>query len=241
MAVITNTAATPRYTYEIVHTFPHDRSAFTEGLIYLEGYLLESTGLNDQSTLRKVELETGKVIKQISLPSQYFGEGIGVFNGKIFQLTWTNQTGFVYDLQSFAQQMQFSYPGEGWALTTDGQSLIMSDGTDQLRFLDPTSLQLRRTIRVTDHGHPIPRLNELEYVKGEIFANVWGSEYVVRINPQTGQLTGIIDFGGLLAPEDRDSKTDVLNGIAYDAATDRLFITGKCWPKLFEVRLKLIQ
>jgi glutamine cyclotransferase len=235
-AAATNNA-TPLYHYEIVHTYPHDRAAFTQGLVFLDGVLYESTGLNGASTLRKVELETGKVLKKISIPGQYFGEGIAILDGKIFHLTWQNQKGFVYDLQTFNQEKEFSYTGEGWGLATDGHSLIMSDGTDQIRFLDPRTLQVEHTIRVSRRGQPVVNLNELEYIKGEIFANIWETDYVVRIDPKTGQVVGIINFTGLLPPEDRNG-TDVLNGIAYDAAGDRLFITGKCWPKLFEVRLK---
>ncbi|MDB6021314.1 MAG: hypothetical protein JWQ04_1171 [Pedosphaera sp.] len=234
-------AATPFYSYDIIHAWPHDRGAFTQGLVFLDGFLFESTGLNGESTLRKTELQTGKVLKQISIPEQYFGEGIAVLNGKIFHLTWQSSKGFVYDLQTFNQEREFSYTGEGWGLATDGQSLIMSDGTDQLRFLDPKTLQVQHTIAVSDHGQPVARLNELEYIKGEIFANVWGTDWIVRINPITGQVVGAINFAGLLAPEDHDANTDVLNGIAYDAAGDRLFVTGKHWPKLFEVRLKPAQ
>ncbi len=231
-------APTPVYTYEVVHTFPHDHGAFTQGLLYLDGALYESTGLNGQSSLRKVDLATGTVLKQLNIPREYFAEGLALLNGKLFQLTWQNQKGFVYDLETFNQEKEFSYSGEGWGLTTDGQSLILSDGTAQIRFLDPVTFQVKRAITVLDHGRPINRLNELEYVKGEIFANIWTTDVVVRIDPITGNVVGVIDFRGLLAPQDRQ-YTDVLNGIAYDAAGDRLFITGKLWPKLFEVRLKL--
>jgi glutaminyl-peptide cyclotransferase len=173
------------------------------------------------------------------VPSQYFAEGLAALEGKLFQLTWQNQKGFVYDLKSLRLEREFTYLGEGWGLTTDGRRLIMSDGTDQIRFLDPSTLEVKGRIRVTANGQPLNRLNELEYVKGEIFANVWGTDYVVRIDPVTGRVVGMIDFTGLLAAQERDENTDVLNGIAYDAAGDRLFVTGKRWPKLFEVRLKL--
>jgi glutaminyl-peptide cyclotransferase len=227
------------YTYDVVKTYPHNRDAFTEGLFYLDGVLYESTGLNGQSTVRKVDLQTGKVLQQIKVPPQYFGEGMATLNGKLYQLTWQTQKGFVYDLETFKLERDFTYTGEGWGLTTDGHWLIMSDGTDQIRFLDPNTLAENRRITVMVHGLPVKRLNELEYIKGEIFANVWGTDYVVRIDPATGKLLGVIDFTGLLAPQDRDKDTDVLNGIAYDAKSDRLFVTGKKWPKLFEVRLKL--
>ena len=226
------------YTYEVINAWPHDRGAFTQGLVFLDGALLESTGLNGQSSLRRVELKTGNVLQREEVPPQYFAEGLAVLNGKLFQLTWQNQKGFVYDLKSFRLEREFTYSGEGWGLTTDGRWLIMSDGTAQLRFLDPTTLEVKQRITVTAHGQPVDRLNELEYVKGEIFANMWGTDYVVRIEPASGRVAGVIDFMGLLPAEERDENTDVLNGIAYDAAGDRLFVTGKRWPKLYEVRLK---
>jgi glutamine cyclotransferase len=226
------------YTYEVINIFPHDPSAFTQGLLYLNGALFESTGLNGQSTLRQVDLQTGKVRLQVPLRYEYFAEGLAVLDNKIFQLTWTNGKAFVYDLQSFKLQNEFTYSGEGWGLATDGKLLIMSDGTDTLRFVAPDNFKIQRTIRVNDHGRPILRLNELEYVKGEIFANIWQTDFVVRIHPATGNVAGLIDFSGLLQARDYDATTDVLNGIAYDAAGDRLFVTGKRWPKLFEVRLK---
>lgn len=232
-------AALPLYTYEVVNTYPHDPGAFTQGLVFLDGALLESTGLNGQSSLRKVDLPTGEVLKRVEVPAEYFAEGLALLNGKLFQLTWQNHKGFVYDLASFQLEKEFTYEGEGWGLATDGRSLILSDGTDQIRFLDPATFAVQRTIRVLAHDQPVERLNELEYIKGEIYANVWGSDYVVRIDPATGTVTGVIDFTGLLPAGDRRIDTDVLNGIAYDAKGDRLFITGKKWPKLFEVRLKL--
>jgi glutamine cyclotransferase len=233
------TAEIPIYTYDVINTYPHDPGAFTQGLVFLDGALLESTGLYGQSTLRKVDLKTGGVLKRVEVPAQYFAEGLAVLDGQLFQLTWQNHKGFVYDLESFQLKKDFSYEGEGWGLATDGHWLILSDGTDQIRFLDPATFEVKRTIHVTARGQPVNRLNELEYVNGEIFANVWGSDYVVRIDPATGRITGVIDFTGLLAPQDRSVDTDVLNGIAYDAGKNRLFITGKKWPKMFEVRLKL--
>jgi glutamine cyclotransferase len=233
------TAKIPIYTYEVVNTYPHDPNAFTQGLVFLDGALLESTGLNGQSSLRKVDLKTGSVLKRVEVPAEYFAEGLAALDGKLFQLTWQNQKGFVYDLESFKLEKDFSYEGEGWGLTTDGHWLILSDGTDQIRFLDPATFEVKQTIHVLARGQSVNRLNELEYINGEIFANVWGSDYVVRIDPTTGRVTGVIDFTGLLAPQDRSFDTDVLNGIAYDAKENRIFITGKKWPKLFEVRLKL--
>ena len=231
-------AAVPVYTYEVVHVWPHDRGAFTEGLTWLDGGFLESTGLNGASTLRKVDLATGEVRQQVDLPSEFFGEGATALGRKVYQLTWKNQRGFIYDLGTLEKIGEFSYAGEGWGLTTDGRSLIMSDGTNQIRFLDPATFEVTRTIGVFSDGQPLAQLNELEYVKGELFANIWQTPFVARIDPATGRLLGLVDFAGLLAPGDYDNHTDVLNGIAYDAADDRLFVTGKDWPKLFEVRLK---
>lgn len=233
------TAPIPIYTYDVVNVYPHDPGAFTQGLVFLDGALLESTGLNGESSLRRVDLKTGNVLKRVEVPAEYFAEGLAVLSNKLFQLTWQNHKGFVYDLESFKLEKEFTYDGEGWGLATDGHSLILSDGTDQIRFLDPVTFEVKRSIRVLAGDRSVNRLNELEYIKGEIFANVWGSDFVVRIDPATGKVTGVIDFTGLLPPQDHGVNTDVLNGIAYDAAGDRLFITGKKWPKLFEVRLKL--
>jgi len=227
----------PEYTYQVVATFPHDSTAFTQGLVYLKGVLFETTGLNRRSSLRRVEYQTGRVLQKCDLPSQYFGEGMTIIGDRIFQITWQNQKGFVYNLSTFAVENEFTYTGEGWGLTTDGNVLILSDGTNQLRFLDPTTFKVLRTISVFHHGQPLRQLNELEYVRGEIYANVWQTNTVARIDPTTGQLLGTVDFSGLLTAEDYRLHPDVLNGIAYDATGDRLFITGKLWPKLFEVRL----
>jgi glutamine cyclotransferase len=229
-----------RYSYEIVGTFPHDRAAFTQGLVFLDGKLIESTGLNGHSTLREVDLASGQVLRQVPVPDSYFAEGLAVLGGKAYQLTWQAQKGFVYDQTTFRLESEFSYTGEGWGLATDGHWLIMSDGTSTIRFLDPSTFKVQRTIQVTVQGRPVDQLNELEYIQGDIFANVWRTDYVVRIDPVNGAVTGVIDFSGLLLPADRDTNTDVLNGIAYDAANDRLFVTGKLWPKLFEVRLKRV-
>jgi glutaminyl-peptide cyclotransferase len=229
---------TPVYTYQVVNAWPHDRDAFTQGLVYFNGVLLESTGLYGRSSLRLVELNTGRVLQQVPVPPGCFAEGLAALRGKLYQLTWQNHKGFVYDQETFQLEKEFSYEGEGWGLTTDGQSLILSDGTDRLRFLNPATFAVERSINVSDQGRPVARLNELDYVKGEIYANVWQTDFIVRINPTNGVVTGWIDLGGLLSPADRDATTDVLNGIAYDAAGDRLFVTGKFWPKLFEVRLE---
>lgn len=226
------------YTYEVVNSFPHDQTAFTQGLDYHEGYLYESTGQNGASSLRKVDLQTGQVVMQVKLASQYFAEGATVFRGRVFQLTWVSRQGFVYDLSTFQTLKTFSYLGEGWGLTHDGRSLIMSDGTNQIRFLNPETFEVERTISVVDQRLPLRYLNELEYVDGDIFANVWRTDRIVRINPQTGRINGWIDLTGLLTAEDRQRQVDVLNGIAYDSSTRRLFVTGKLWPKLFEIKLK---
>jgi glutamine cyclotransferase len=225
------------YGYQIVNTFPHDRAAFTQGLVFLGGALLETTGLNGQSSLRRVELATGRVLQRVELPTQYFGEGMAVIGQKIYQVTWQNRTGFVYDLSTFSAGRTFTYEGEGWGLTTDGQALILSDGTDTLRWLDPTTFQVTRTVRVTNAARPLALLNELEWVQGEVWANVWQTDTVARIDPVSGRVTGLVDFSGLLTPTDRIGNIDVLNGIAFDAVGGRIFVTGKNWPKLFEVRI----
>lgn len=227
----------PLYTYQVVHEFPHDPTAFTQGLDYVDGILIEGTGRRGQSTLRRVDLDTGQVLQSLRLPDQLFGEGVTVLGDKIYQLTWQENIGFVYDRETFALLDTFSYPTEGWGLTHDGQRLIMSDGTANLYFLDPMTLQEIGRVEVRDPHGPVTLLNELEYVEGEVFANVWRTDWIARIDPGTGQVTGWIDLAGLLQPEDMAQPVDVLNGIAYDEATGRLFVTGKLWPKLFEIRL----
>jgi len=241
----TNSAAPPaapaaivNYTYEVVNTFPHDPRAFTQGLLFQDGKLFESTGLYGQSNLRQVELATGNVLRFTPVPGEFFAEGLAAMDGKLYQLTWTNGKAFVYDARTLAKQGEFKYTGEGWGLTSDDHWLIMSDGTSVIRFLDPATFKADHAINVTRNGAPQTYLNELEYVKGEIFANIWQTDWVARIDPATGRITGMIDFSNLLPLADRKPETDVLNGIAYDPAGGRLFVTGKRWPKLFEVRLK---
>jgi glutaminyl-peptide cyclotransferase len=226
----------PTYGYQIQHVYPHDPAAFTQGLQYLDGVLYEGTGLHGRSSIRKVALETGKVLQRHDVAAEYFGEGITVWKNDLIELTWKTQVAFVYDRATFQLKKQFSYLGEGWGLTHDGTNLIMSDGSDQLRVLDPVTFSEQRRIRVTEAGAPLRNLNELEVVKHEILANVWQTDYVARIAPDTGRVVGYIDLRGLLSPAERASA-DVLNGIAYDAAGDRLFITGKLWPKLFEIKI----
>jgi glutamine cyclotransferase len=221
--------------YRIERVYPHDPNAFTQGLQYVDGFLYETTGLNGRSSLRKVKLETGEVLQKRDLPAKYFGEGFTVWRSSIIQLTWQSEIAFVYDKATFEPRGQFSYVGEGWGLTHDGTSLIMSDGSERLRFLDPVTFAERRRLPVSANGTPVRHLNELEVVKGEILANIWQSDYLARIAP-TGRVTGWINLNGLLPPAER-AGVDVLNGIAHDPERDRLFVTGKLWPKLFEISL----
>lgn len=229
--------STPIYTYKVLKVYPHDPEAFTQGLVYLDGALYEGTGLEGHSSLRRVDLETGEVLQQYDLPERYFGEGIAVLGQRIFQLTWRSHVGFVYGRAKFDKQREFPYATEGWGLTHDGKRLIMSDGTATLYFLDPDKLNQTGNVEVRDERGPVSRLNELEYVEGEIYANVWQTDRIARISPKTGQVLGWIDLRDLLSPADRVRQVDVLNGIAYDAAGKRLFVTGKWWPKLFEIEL----
>jgi glutamine cyclotransferase len=231
-------AAPVKYGYEVVHIYPHDPGAFTQGLVFTDGKLYEGTGQEGRSSLRDVELQTGHVVKKVDLPEPYFGEGIALLNNKIYQLTWQHQVGFIYDAQKFEQLGKFNYSGEGWGLTTDGHSLILSDGTNRIRFLDPDSFNVTKTIAVLDGKLPVNELNELEYVNGEIYANIWHDQRIATIDPQTGHVTGWIDLTGLLPPGDVQDEEAVLNGIAYDPAGNRLFVTGKLWPRLFEIKLR---
>ena len=226
----------PVYGYTVQHTYPHDPNAFTQGLEYLNGYLYEGTGLNGRSSIRKVKLETGKVLRERGVPRAYFGEGITVWKSSLIELTWESQLAFVYDRDTFAPRRRFTYAGEGWGLTHDATNLIMSDGTSELRFVDPETFTERRRVRVTDGGRAVTRLNELEYVKGQVLANIWTTDNIARIDPGSGRVLGWIDLRGLL-PETQRVSDAVLNGIAYDEAKDRLFVTGKLWPKLFEIRI----
>jgi len=228
----------PLYGYHVEHVYPHDAQAFTQGLEFVDGVFYEGTGLNGHSSIRKVKIDTGEVLQKRDVPAEHFGEGITVWKNELIELTWRSQVALVYDRATFEPQRTFSYVGEGWGLTHDGTNLIMSDGSAQLRVLAPATFAERRRIDVTAAGAPLRNLNELEYVKGEIFANVWLTDYVARIAPDTGKVTGYIDLRGLLTPAERravDAQGGVLNGIAYDAARDRLFVTGKLWPKVFEI------
>jgi len=230
-------AGLPNYGYKVEHVYPHDPHAYTEGLFYLDGYLYESTGQVGQSTIRKVRLEDGAVVQSRAILPSLFGEGIVNWGDQIVSLTWRDQVGFRWTLSDFTEIREFHYTGEGWALTTDGQSLIKSDGTPILRFLDPETLLERREITVTAEGQPVKNLNELEWVKGEILANVWTTNRIARIDPKTGNVTGWIDMGLLPEALHGAGRDAVLNGIAYDKEHDRLFITGKDWPHLYQIRV----
>jgi glutaminyl-peptide cyclotransferase len=225
------------YDYRVVNVFPHDPQAFTQGLLYRDGYLYESTGLYGRSDLRRVRLETGEVLARRPIDPRYFAEGLADFGNRLIQLTWQENTGFIYELETFALIGTFSYPGEGWGLTSDGERLIMSDGTAELRFLDPDTLAETSRVTVMQAGVPVDNLNELELIDGSVYANIWQSDEIVIIDPATGRVTGRIDMQGLLPPEVR-ARVDVLNGIAWDEQGDRLFVTGKLWPSLFEIRLQ---
>lgn len=228
----------PVYGYQVVHTYPHDTHAFTEGLFYLKGFLYESTGLEGESSIRKVRLETGEVVQKIDIPAQYFGEGIVNWKAHLVSLTWKSGIGFVYDLATLKVQRRFSYSGEGWALTQDGKRLIMSDGTPQLRFLDPITLKETGRLSVSYNGTAVSSINELEWVKGKIYANVWHTNVLIIIDPNSGIVSGVVNLAGLLSPSEQAPGPDgVLNGIAYDDVHDRLFVTGKNWSKLFEIRV----
>ncbi|NOX61883.1 MAG: glutaminyl-peptide cyclotransferase [Chloroflexi bacterium] len=229
-------AKAPVYGYRVVHVYPHDAGAFTQGLVYDRGDLLEGTGLRGRSSLRRVDLETGAVLQQRALPAHLFGEGVALVDDRIYQLTWTSQQGFVYDRASFELLDSFTYPTQGWGLAYDGERLIMSDGSDTLYFRNPETFAELGRVKVRDGATAVTRLNELEYVQGEVWANIWLTDRIARIDPQTGQVTGWIDLTGLLTPQEQ-AAADVLNGIAYDPQTDRIFVTGKLWPKLFEIEL----
>lgn len=231
-------APVAKYGYQILNIFPHDSNAFTQGLILVDGKLLESTGQEGSSTLRHVELETGRVLKKVEVPLPYFAEGLTVLNGKVYQLTWQHKLGFIYDLQTLERVGQFNYQGEGWGLTTDGHSLIMSDGSNRLKYLDPSSFSVTKTIDVVDGKTRVDELNELEFVQGEIYANVWHDPRIAVIDPQTGRVKAWIDLTGLMPESELQDPEAVLNGIAYDQANNKLFVTGKLWPRLFEIRVK---
>jgi glutamine cyclotransferase len=221
----------------VVRTYPHDQDAFTQGLEYYGGCLYESTGIAGQSTLRKVVLRTGEVVQKVSLPRQYFGEGLTIFHGKIYQLTWLSKKGFIYDLRSLRQVGEFPYDTEGWGLTHDDASLIVSDGTNKIRYIDPVSFAVKRTLEVYAGGEAVVNVNELEFINGEIFANIWHAPRIARIDARSGQVTAWIDLTAIAAKE-QNGEEGVLNGIAYDKAGDRLFVTGKNWAKVLEIKVE---
>jgi glutamine cyclotransferase len=226
----------PVYGYEVVNTYPHDPGAWTQGLAIHDGKLYEGTGQRGQSSLRQVDLETGELLQRHNLSQRYFGEGITILDGRIYQLTWQSHIGFVYDLETFEQQKTFFLAGEGWGITHDSEQIIVSDGTHFLRFLDPETLQETHRVAVMANGTPVNYLNELEYINGEVWANVWYQDILVRIDPATGNVVGVVNMAGLYPR--RGGRDEVLNGIAWDAVSERLFVTGKLWSELYEIRVK---
>jgi glutamine cyclotransferase len=227
----------PEYTFEVVRQLPHDSAAFTQGFTYYNGFFYEGTGREGQSTLRQIEPESGRLVRKTDLAPELFGEGVAVLGNEVIQLTWLSHVGFVYDLRDFRLLRRFTYSGEGWGLTSDGRDLFMSDGSSEIRVLDARTFAEKAHIKVRDGGKPVEKLNELEFVEGEIYANIWHSDRIARISPQTGRIVGWIDLTGLLGPFYQREAEAVLNGIAYDAKEKRLFVTGKLWPRIFEIRV----
>jgi glutaminyl-peptide cyclotransferase len=227
----------PTYGYKVIHTYPHDQGAFTEGLVYDDSVFYESTGRYGQSSLRKVNQQSGQVLQIYNLPAEYFGEGLALYQDKLLQLTWKSHTGFIYDKASFDLVRDFTYPNEGWGLTYDGKRLVMSDGTSTLHFWNPETLEEIGSIDVQDRGTPVTYLNELEYIRGQIYANVWQTNKIAIIDPESGVVAAWIDLTGIIQAENYTEAIDVLNGIAYDTAAGRLFVTGKLWPLLFEIEV----
>jgi glutamine cyclotransferase len=226
----------PVQSYKVVATFPHDTSSFTQGLVFADGQFYESTGLEGESSLRRVEIATGKTLQRLDVPKQYFAEGLALVGDELLQLTWKHQVAFVYDRTTFKQKRTFPYKGEGWGIAYDGASqLVMSHGTDSLTFLDPKTFATQKTLRVQDAGQPVSSLNELEWIEGEIWANVWMTDRIARISPKTGEVNSWIDLSALYPLSQRMPPADVLNGIAYDRATRRIYITGKKWPRLYQI------
>ena len=243
LAVAASTPANPLTSrhadgYEVVHTYAHDSQAFTQGLIFVDGHLYESTGIVGKSSLREEDAETGRILAFHDVPAPDFGEGLTEWGSTLVQLTWQNHVVHIYDRGTLRLLRTLPYPYDGWGLTQDGISLIASDGTATLHFLDPVTVHETRHIVVKDRGKPVILLNELEYIHGQIYANVWHTDRIARIAPETGRVLGWINLAGLLKPGEVSDPEAVLNGIAYDSAHDRLFVTGKLWPKLFEIRLK---
>jgi len=223
--------------YEVVNSYPHDPTSFTQGLVWHDSALYESTGLEGQSKLRRLEFPSGRVLKEVRLSPDLFGEGLALVENRLIQLTWKSHRGFVYDLETFRQLEEFSYDTEGWGLTYDGNNLILSDGSSNLFYLDPHTFKPIKKLAVTMNGKPLTELNELEFIEGEVWANVWQTDFIVRIDPSTGRVTSFLNLKGVLAPSDKTGREDVLNGIAYDPEHKRIFITGKLWPRIFEIRV----
>jgi glutaminyl-peptide cyclotransferase len=234
---VTNNAHAPQVSYDVVSSYPHDPTSFTQGLLWHDGTFYESTGLNGQSKLRRLEFPSGKVLKEINLSPEFFAEGLALVDGRLIQLTWKSHRAFVYDLDTFRKLSEFAYDTEGWGLTYDGKNLILSDGSSSLFYLDPQTFKPIRKLQVTMNGKPLTELNELEFIEGEIWANVWQSDLIVRIDPSTGRVASFLNLKGILAPSDKTGSEDVLNGIAYDAEKKGIFITGKLWPRVFEIRV----
>jgi glutaminyl-peptide cyclotransferase len=238
-ASVAQRRAAPVHGYKVVATFPHDTSSFTQGLVFADGQMYESTGLEGESTLRRVDITTGQTLQRVDVPAQYFAEGLALVGDELLQLTWKNQLGFVYDKATFKPKRTFSYKTEGWGIAYDGVSqLVMSDGSDTLTFLDPTTFAATKTLRVREAGRAIGNLNELEFIEGEIWANVWMTDRIARISPNTGEVNAWIDLSTLYPESQRLPPADVLNGIAYDRATRRIFITGKKWPRLYQITVE---
>ena len=231
-------AAARQASYEVVNSYPHDPTSFTQGLVWKDGGFYESTGLYGQSRVRRLEFPSGKVIKELKLAPELFGEGLALVDGRLIQLTWKSRRGFVYDRDSFSVIQEFRYDTEGWGLTYDGNNLILSDGSSDLFYLDPQTYRPARRLAVTMNGRALTELNELEFIEGEIWANVWQTDLIVRIEPASGRVTSFLNLKGILAPSDRTSSDAVLNGIAYDAEKKRIFVTGKLWPRIFEIKVK---
>ncbi len=238
-ATIAQRQPAPVQGFKLIASYPHDPAAFTQGLVFADGEFYESTGLNGESSLRRVEIATGKVLQQIKVPAEYFAEGLALVGNELLQLTWQHQRGFVYDRKTFAQKRTFSYPNEGWGIAYDAAGgLVMSDGSDTLTFLDPKTFTPSKTLRVRDAGQAIGQLNELEWIDGEIWANVWMTDRVARISPNTGEVKAWLDLSKLWPREQRQPPADVLNGIAYDRATRRIYVTGKKWPRVYQIALQ---
>jgi len=235
--LLTGGCADASDTYRIVHAYPHDQHAFTQGLVYVDGHLYESTGIRGQSSLREEELESGRIQRMQLVPDQYFAEGLTDWKNTLVQLTWQSHIAFVYDRATFRLLRTFHYDGEGWGLTHDAKSLILSDGTATIRFFDPETFHETRRITVKDRGKPVKELNELEYIHGEIYANIWYADRIAHISPASGRVVGWIDLKGLMSRNQLTDDGAVLNGIAYDSAHNRLFVTGKLWQKIFEITL----